>query len=194
MMKRGENGVTLIELVVVMSIIAIMGVCLAPAIGEWLENFRIRQAAREVSSDLQFARMKAISTGRFCTILFNNNVGSTQFDYIIFPDYDNDRVLDSIDVGDLDGDGDQENETTDIFKMVRFSDGYRHICFDASKSSADGIGDGITFTTNKVAFNNQGFPSTGLGGTVYLKNTKNNKGYKVVVASTGRIRIEEYQP
>jgi prepilin-type N-terminal cleavage/methylation domain-containing protein len=188
-MKRGERGVTLIELAVVMSIIAIMGVCLAPAIGEWLDNFRIRQAAREVHADLQFAKMKAISTGRFCTILFNYNVGGTQFDYVIFPDYDNDRVLDAVDVGDLDGDGDQENETTDIFKKVRLPDAFRNVSFDTSQSV-----DGITFTDNKIAFNSQGFPSTGFGGTVYLKNTKNNKCYKVVVASTGRIRIEECRP
>jgi prepilin-type N-terminal cleavage/methylation domain-containing protein len=193
-MKRGEGGVTLIELAVVMSIIAIMGVCLAPAIGEWLENFRIRQAIRELSSDLQFARMKAICSGRFCTILFNYSGGGVQFDYVIFPDYDNDRVLDSFDVGDLDGDGDQENETTDIFKMVRFSDGYRHVGFDVSKSAADDIEDGITFPNNRVAFNSRGWPSTGFGGTVYLKNTKNNKGYKVVMSSVGRIRFEEYQP
>jgi Tfp pilus assembly protein FimT len=39
-----------------------MGMCLAPAIGEWLENFRIRQAARDIVSNLQFAKMKAISS------------------------------------------------------------------------------------------------------------------------------------
>jgi len=189
MQKLGKGGITLIELAVVMAIVAIMAVFMAPAIGEWLDNFRIRQAAREVSSDLQFAKMKAISTGRFCTTLFNNNVGGTQFDYVIFPDYDNDRVLDSVDVGDLDNDGDQENETTDIFKRVRLSDAFRNVSFDTSQSV-----DGITFPDNKIAFNSQGFPSTGFGGTVYLKNTKNNKSYKVVVASAGRIRIEEYQP
>src|SRR4030042_2123566 len=62
MIKRGEGGITLIELVVVMAIVAIMGVCLAPAIGEWLENFRIRQAARDIAANLQFAKMKAISS------------------------------------------------------------------------------------------------------------------------------------
>jgi len=186
-MKRGENGVTLIELAVVMAIIAIMAVFMAPAIGEWLGNFRIRQAAREVSSDLQFAKMKAISTGRFCTILFNHNVGGTQFDYVIFPDYDNDRILDSVDVGDLDSDGDQENETTDIFTRVRLPEAFRNVSFDTSQSV-----DGITFPDNKIAFNSQGFPSTGFGGTVYLKNAKNNKSYKIVMSSSGRIRIAEY--
>lgn len=188
MIKRGEGGITLIELSVVLSIIAVMGVCLAPAIGEWRENFRIRQAAREVQSDLQFARIKAISTGRFCTVLFNGNLGGTQFDYVIFPDYDNDRLLDSVDIGDLDGDGDQENETTDIFKKVRLRDVFRNVSFDSAESE-----DGITFANNKIAFDPGGVPSTGLGGTIYLKNTKNNKCFKVVVASTGRIRIEAYQ-
>jgi len=61
MIKRGEGGITLIELVVVMAIVAIMGVCLAPAIGEWLDNFRISQAARDIASNLQFAKMRAIS-------------------------------------------------------------------------------------------------------------------------------------
>jgi Tfp pilus assembly protein FimT len=189
MIKRGEGGITLIELAVVMAIVAIMGLFLAPAVGEWLDNYRIRQAAREVAADLQFAKMKAISTGRFCTILFNYNVGGTQFDYVIFPDYDNDRVLDSIDVGDLDNDGDQENETTDLFKRVILSEAFRNVSFDTSQN-----GDGITFTDNKIAFNSRGCPSTGFGGTVYLKNTKNNKCCKVVVASVGRIKIDEYQP
>jgi general secretion pathway protein H len=75
MIKRGEGGVTLIELVVVMSIITIMGVCLAPSIGEWLENFRIRQAARDIAANLQFAKMKAISSRmehRICFDLAND--------------------------------------------------------------------------------------------------------------------------
>lgn len=189
MIKRGGRGLTFIELVVVMAIVAIIGLFLAPAIGEWLDNYRIRQAAREVSSDMQFAKMKAISTGRFCTILFNTNVAGTQFDYIIFPDYDNDRELDSVDVGDLDHDGDQENETIDIFKKVRLSDAFRNVSFDTSQK-----GEGTNFTDKKIAFNSQGLPSTRFGGTVYLKNTKNNKGYMVVMSSIGRIRMQEYQP
>lgn len=75
MIKRGAGGITLIELSVVMSIIAIMGVCLAPAIGEWLENFRIRQAARDIVSNLQYAKIKAISSRmehRVCFDLAND--------------------------------------------------------------------------------------------------------------------------
>ena len=60
-MKRGVNGVTLIELAVVMAIVAIMGLYLSPAIGEWLDNYRIRQTARDIVSTLNLAKMRAIS-------------------------------------------------------------------------------------------------------------------------------------
>jgi prepilin-type N-terminal cleavage/methylation domain-containing protein len=72
--KRGEYGVTLIELVVVIAIIAVIGLCMAPAIGEWLDNFRIRQAARDIVSNLQYAKIKAISScieHRICFDLAN---------------------------------------------------------------------------------------------------------------------------
>ena len=200
MIKRGEGGITLIELAAVMAIIAIMAVFVAPAIGEWLDNFRIRQAAREIHSDLQFAKIKAISSNfqRYCTITFNITVDGMLYDYIVYPDYNNNHQLDG-DAGDLDGDGKQENETADIFKRVKLSDSFRHISFDLSQ----GDGDGITFLNNgrgepSIAFDCEGLPRKAGGGfgagTVFLKNTKNNKCCKVVVASVGRIRIEEYRP
>jgi prepilin-type N-terminal cleavage/methylation domain-containing protein len=61
-MKRGEGGVTLIELAVVLAIIAIMALFVAPAVGEWFDNFRIRQGTKDIVSNLQLARMKAISS------------------------------------------------------------------------------------------------------------------------------------
>jgi prepilin-type N-terminal cleavage/methylation domain-containing protein len=195
-MKRGERGVTLIELAVVMAIVAIIALFMAPAFGAWLDNFRIRQAARELSSDFQFIKMKAINTGRYCSIVFNQDVSGTRYAYVIFPDYDNDLVLDTADAGDLDGDGDQENETMDIFKPVLLA---RHVVFDSSQGS----GDGVTFLNNSngqpaIAFDGQGFPKRAGGafgaGTVYLKHTNNNRGRKVAVSSAGRIKIEEYQP
>jgi prepilin-type N-terminal cleavage/methylation domain-containing protein len=60
-MLRGKGGVTLIELAVVMAIVAIIGLFLAPAIGEWLDSFRIRQAGRDIVSHLQLAKINAIS-------------------------------------------------------------------------------------------------------------------------------------
>ena len=187
--RRGEGGVTLIEIAVVMAIVAIMALFLAPAIGEWVDNFRIRQAAREMSSDLQFAKMKAISMGRNCAIVFNQG----GYAYIIFPDYDNDLVLDSVDV-DIDGDGDMENETTDIFKTASLS---RNVVFDTTQGGGDGIDFPDVSGSPAVAFNPKGMPRDGNGPlaasqSIFLQNTKNNKGQQVTISAAGRVGTNEY--
>ena len=71
MKRRGEQGVTLIEIAVVLAIVAIMALFMAPAIGEWLDNFRIRQTARDISSTLQQAKMKAISSRLQYRVVFD---------------------------------------------------------------------------------------------------------------------------
>jgi prepilin-type N-terminal cleavage/methylation domain-containing protein len=193
--KQGEGGVTLIELAVVMTIVAIMALFVAPAISTWMENFRIKQAAREMSSDFQFAKMKAISTGRNCAVAFNETVGGTQYAYVIFPDYNSDLVLDTADAGDLDDDGDQENETNDVFKLVLLT---RNVAFDASRGGGDGIDfPDVSVGHPAVAFNPKGLPrllAAPLSGSqsIYLQNTKNNKGQQVTITPAGSIRTNEY--
>lgn len=67
----GQAGVTLIELAVVMAIVGIMALFMAPAIGEWLDNYRIRQTARDIASTLQLAKMQAISTQTQRSVTFD---------------------------------------------------------------------------------------------------------------------------
>jgi prepilin-type N-terminal cleavage/methylation domain-containing protein len=176
---RQEKGLTLIELAVVMAIVAIMGLFLAPAIGEWVDNFRIRQAARDVSSDLQFAKMKAIGSGVRYTVVFNQIVGGTTYSYVIFPDYDNDLVLDTADYAyDLNGDGIMEtvNETTNILKLGLLG---KNISFDPDKGGSDGIDFPDVSGHPAFGFNRSGVPIE-------------NSGPLTIVAPAGRIGINEY--
>lgn len=193
MKRRGASGVTLIEVAVVMAIVGIMALFMAPAIGEWIDNFRIRQAAREMSSDLQFAKMKAISSkivGTYCTVIFNQG----GYAYVIFPDYNNDLILDNVDAGDLDGDGDQENETTDIFKMALLN---KNIAFDTTQGGGDGIDFPVVNGHPAVAFTPEGMPRdingplSGIAPSIFLQNTKNNKGRQVTISLAGRISTNE---
>jgi prepilin-type N-terminal cleavage/methylation domain-containing protein len=59
--QMNKKGVTLIELVVVLVIIAIMAGLLAPNIGAWLPNYRLRSATRDIVSTMRTAQMKAVS-------------------------------------------------------------------------------------------------------------------------------------
>lgn len=56
-----RKGVTLIELIVVMVIIAIGAALMAPNIGGWLPNYRLRSAIRDIASAMRVAQMKAVS-------------------------------------------------------------------------------------------------------------------------------------
>ena len=65
-----KKGVTLIELIVVMVIIGIAAVLIAPNIGAWLPNLRLRSAARDIVSTMRTAQMKAVSTNLAYQVLF----------------------------------------------------------------------------------------------------------------------------
>ncbi len=67
-----NKGVTLIELIVVFVIIAIMGVLIAPNIGAWLPNYRLRSATRDIVSTFRDAQMMAVSKKIAYQVSFNS--------------------------------------------------------------------------------------------------------------------------
>ncbi len=71
--NKNQKGITLIELVVVMVIIAIGAVLLVPNIGTWIPNYRLRSATRDVVSILRTAQMKAVSTNSIYGVAFDAN-------------------------------------------------------------------------------------------------------------------------
>jgi prepilin-type N-terminal cleavage/methylation domain-containing protein len=57
----GRKGVTLVELVVVLVIIAIAAALAIPSIGAWVPNYRLRTASRDIVSAMRSAQMKAVA-------------------------------------------------------------------------------------------------------------------------------------
>ncbi len=66
-----KRGITLIELIVVISIIAFLGLLMAPNIGAWLPSYRLRSATRDIVSTFKGAQMRAISENTSYTVSFN---------------------------------------------------------------------------------------------------------------------------
>jgi type IV fimbrial biogenesis protein FimT len=62
---------SLIEMLVVLVILAVLAGIAVPNVSQWIENYTVRKAARQLVSDLQLARMKAVSQGIQHRILFD---------------------------------------------------------------------------------------------------------------------------
>ncbi len=60
-MRISKRGITLIELIVVMVIIAIGAVLMVPNLRPWIENYRLRTAARDLVSTMRAAQVRAVS-------------------------------------------------------------------------------------------------------------------------------------
>lgn len=72
MKLMNKKGVTLIELIVVFVIIAIGAALLVPNIGAWLPNYRLRTVARDITSTMRTAQLKAVSNNMEYRVFFPN--------------------------------------------------------------------------------------------------------------------------
>ena len=54
-----------------MAIIGILGAAAAPGVSRWIEDYRVRAASRQLMSDMQFARMKAVADNVQYQVYFN---------------------------------------------------------------------------------------------------------------------------
>jgi prepilin-type N-terminal cleavage/methylation domain-containing protein len=83
--RTDAAGFTIIEILIVVGIIAVMAAVGLPAIGRYFRNYQIRNAAREVATEIQTARTKAIMKNVNWGVLFVT-LSPTTYRYIIEDD------------------------------------------------------------------------------------------------------------
>ncbi len=76
---RSIAGTTITELMVTVGIAGILMGVAVPSFNAWLPTWRLSDAAQQVSSDWQLARMKAISQGNKFRLSLVGGVGATSY-------------------------------------------------------------------------------------------------------------------
>src|SRR5512139_107131 len=98
-MKRNRKGITLMELIIVLAIIALGAVLMVPNIGAWLPNYRLRSATRDIVSTMRLAQMKAVSTNVPYTVTFDEGNNSYIVQYQTTAGLKDDGAMQRLPVG-----------------------------------------------------------------------------------------------
>ena len=197
-MVPNRKGFSLMELMFVLAIIAILAVVAIPAMGDIIDRYELKGAARDISSTLQLLRIRAIARNKNTYLDFTpGSVTLSDGFYTAFVDLDNGG----------DNDGATETKATNLnlndvlggYSGVLLPDG---VSFgwgtwgtDVTKTAC--TGSSTTAPTDAVMFDNISgesakFETSGANarmGTVYLANTSISKFYAISVAITGRIKF-----
>ncbi|MBW1860026.1 MAG: GspH/FimT family protein [Deltaproteobacteria bacterium] len=172
---KGNSGFTMVELIVVVVILAFVAAIGIPTYHLTIKpTAHLKGAARQLYSDIQLARLRAVSRNARCGMVFSAGPS-----YIVFVD-------DMLPVGQYEytDDGNSENDE-EMIKTVNLANEYLGVQFD----TAHGGGDGIDFANSSFSFSSRGLPSP--DGDLYLINQK-GEGRKIVVNIMGGVQLEKY--
>ena len=179
---RDKKGFTMIELLIVVAIIAVTAAIAIPNIISWIPTMRVNSAARDIVSEMQLARMKAVSERNNYVITFD----TTTNQYSIYDDGDNDGA-----------------EASELVKTVDVDTDYSGIQFGyvAGKNpSNDDITGSVQFGATSSPIRETFIPNgtANLMGSVYLIPTEDIAGSRrdrqraITVILTGRIKLWKY--
>jgi type IV fimbrial biogenesis protein FimT len=71
---RKDSGLTLIELLVAMAMVVVLANIGGPRFKDWLEDYRLRNAARDLYSNMQLTKLGAIKANDNWAIIFDTSV------------------------------------------------------------------------------------------------------------------------
>ncbi|MFH2013087.1 MAG: GspH/FimT family protein [Pseudomonadota bacterium] len=178
---REKSGFTLIEVLVVVAIIGIVGIIGGTVIISWIPTIRVNSAARDLVSEMQLARMNAVSERNDYVITFD----TTTHQYKVYDDGDNDGA-----------------EVSELIKTIDVDSKYRGIQFGYVAgeigTSGTAIAASVTFSSLNVTFEPNG--KANKNGSIYLIPTEDirprrrDRQRAITVIQTGRIKLWKCYP
>jgi len=175
-LMKNSKGFTLIELIIVVVLIGLMSAIAIPNFINWLPNYRLKAATRQLYGAAMKAKGEAVKRNVNCALSFNQTIGGVANVYVVYVDDNSNCQFDT-------------GETI----ITQVTDWPKQVSFDTSK----GGGDGLSFSNNStgqptIAFMPNVIP-TACGsvpnGTAFLTNTKGSQ-HQVVINRAGSIRID----
>jgi Tfp pilus assembly protein FimT len=171
---KNNKGITLIELTIIMSIVAILAMCAVPPIGKMLQIAQVKSATMLLEKSILTARANAITEDRQWqwVVAFDKTHNGRHYDYVIFRDPNGNFVLDT---EPYNIDGISVNECADMLiathlqRDVTMETDITAFCFRKSGMAK------WTDTTNSVIF-------------MHLKN--DIREYTITVSQTGMIKTK----
>jgi prepilin-type N-terminal cleavage/methylation domain-containing protein len=175
---KGNSGFTMVELIVVVVILTlVIGIGIPTYHLTIKPTAHLNGAARQLYSDIQLARLRAVSRNVRCGVLLSAGPSYTLF----VDDNPQDSQYNYTD------DGDDTNDE-EVIKTFNLGTEYLAVQFDTSK----GGGDGVSFASNTVIMTPRGVAAN-IGGDegVFLVNAK-GEGRQIIVNGVGGVRLEKY--
>jgi len=161
---HGQGGFTMLELMVTIAIIAILSIIAVPDIINWLPNYRLKAAARDVISNFQKARMEALKRNTDVVISFTTGAyapGGQVGSYRIF--VDNNPGNGTFDAGER------------VLAQVTMP---KNVSLYTTN-----------FTGDTVGYNSRALPWNNRWGSVEIRNNK-SRYYKASLSSAGHVRLQ----
>jgi type II secretory pathway pseudopilin PulG len=176
------QGFTIVELVIVMSIIMILAGIVAPRL-QVSASRRVEGMAHQMVAHLELARSNALGTRQMTKIIFDETEGT----YTAYVDHDRDgnitEIFDEVTAF-------AEFGERDLEMFIEFGQG------NASTIPGDPSLDAVTITNNTLDLSTQGVPEPwGTMGTVYLVHRDDKDAVAAIsIASSGSFKAWRWSP
>ncbi|PXF60357.1 MAG: hypothetical protein C4B58_00540 [Deltaproteobacteria bacterium] len=164
--RHDQAGFTMLELIMVTVVIGVLAAFALPNIIDWLPNYRLKAAARDLVSNMQKARMQAVKENSNIVVRFNDGI-KPGFYYF---DTNNDAAF------------------TTGENRIDFSSYGSDVDYGTGNAASNWNGDNCAQAVS-ITYNSRG---TSNAGTIYIQNQDNDICYAITTRSTGSIKMRKY--